>query len=116
MKVKIRIKTPKGNALGIYSKIKVFLIPLGMHPQVESNEENDTIILSIEGDPRKVQKIIKRVAMWDTLIRGVMENKGFRKMASRSLKEGSIEELDDMLMEHTTLEVIKDEEKEKRNL
>ncbi|KKR36262.1 MAG: hypothetical protein UT69_C0031G0001, partial [Candidatus Yanofskybacteria bacterium GW2011_GWE1_40_10] len=28
-----------------------------------------------------------------------------------SLKEGSIEELDDMLMEHTTLEVIKDEEK-----
>jgi len=40
-----------------------------------------------------------------------MENKGFRKMASRSLKEGSIEELDDMLMEHTTLEVIKDEEK-----
>ena len=89
--------------MGIYNKIKFFILPARIKSKVETNKEDDTIILNIDDDARKVQKVIKRLNMYDILITGLLKNKTVRKI---KLVDGGIDEVEDMLKNHTTLEVI----------
>ncbi len=109
MKIKIKIKTPKGNAQAIEKKIKFILLPRGLKHQLETTKEDDQIIWKVEDDPRKVMKLIRNVSMWDTIITGIFGSKLLRKVADRSLKDGSVEDLEEMLVNHTSVEVIRGE-------
>ena len=106
MKIKVRINTPKGNAMGISKKLRLFLLPIGVSPKTETNEDDSQIVWTIEGDPRKVMKVNRNVAMFDTTIKTIYSGKLFRKAARRAVGEEGLDELDNMLKNHTTCEIM----------
>ena len=107
MKIKIRIKTPKGNALRIEKKVRFYLLPKGVKPIIQSNRDNSQIIWLVDTDSRRMSKLIRNVVRFDVIISSVIKSKIFRKAALKGVGEKGVKELEDMIKNHTSCEIIK---------
>lgn len=109
MEIKIRIKTPKGYAKSTEFKLRPWLIGKnGKLHKILTNADDNQILWIVNAQPRRYNKIIKNVSMYGTMIKGIMNNKLLRKAAR--LSKDDQEELDDMLMQQTTVDIIKQNE------
>lgn len=109
MELKISIKTPKGYAKSTEFKLRPWLIGRnGKLHKIMTNAEDNQILWIVDAEPRRYSKIIKNVSMYGTMIKGIMNNKLLRRAAKLS-KEGQAE-LDDMLMQQTTVDIIRENE------
>lgn len=113
MKVKIEIRTPKGNARDTERKIMPILIGELTKKKINiesySNEEDDTIYWDIEGEARAIFKIIKNVYMYDHVIKNVFENKLMVKtIRQKLLKKEDEAILKEMLKNQTKVNIIKE--------
>jgi hypothetical protein len=108
MKVKIRIKTPKGQAKGTESKIKPLIIGL-KKVKIDSyvNDDDNELIWDIEGSYRDILKIQRNAAMFSTFITRLLKTKILKKTLRKELSPEGEKELVDMLVNHTSCEVIK---------
>lgn len=108
MNIQIRIKTPKGHATKIENKIRFFIIGnKAQRLQTQKNKDDSQIIWNIEGDPRKLNKITRNVALYDTIMSRMLDHKITKKAIKKQLDLKGQAELQDMLMNQTTVEVIK---------
>ena len=106
MIIKIRIKTPKGQARATDSRIRFWLLPIGVVPKVTSNKEDDEIIWEVDVDSRRASRIYRNVGRFDGIISSVINSKMFRKQARKKVGDDGIQELEDMLKNHTSCEVM----------
>lgn len=104
MRIKIRIQTPKGHAAKTEKRIKPFIFGFQKAHAIYVNKDDSEIYWEVEGQPRKVMKIIKKVYRFDTVVQSVMKHKQVQKRLNVEQKK----ELKDMLENHTTCEIIKE--------
>lgn len=108
MERQIQIKTPKGYATKIEGKIRFFLLGnKAQKLQVQKNKDDSVINWLIEGDPRKLNKIIRNVALYDTIMSRLLEHKITKKAIKKQLDLEGQAELQEMLMNQTSVEIIK---------
>jgi hypothetical protein len=112
MKIKIKITTPKGQALGTSSKLKPFLIGFNkVKCETYVNDEDDTIYIEVEGEPRRVLKVASNAHGYSAMITNIFEKKIMGKGIKDYIdKPEDKEALEKMLKEGTTVEIIKEEE------
>ena len=107
MKLKIRIKTPKGAASGMDKKLRPFILGWRAEPEeVRINEEGSQILWTINKDSRKTEKIIRNLSLFDTIVSQVMTSKKVKWAVKKYGDKGSYDELEEILKEHTTVERI----------
>lgn len=106
--IKIRIRTPKGQAAATDKKIRGWLLPWRVVPKVKTNKADSEIIWVVDVDSRKAERIYKNVGRFDGMISTILNSKLFRKQAKKQVGEEGIKELDDMLLKHTSCEIIRE--------
>jgi hypothetical protein len=104
MEVKIMIRTPKGQAKGTEKKFRYFIPIGGIIKETLINDEDSEMIWVIDAPYRKVLEIQKRVNWYSHSVGAVMGNKKFKKLVNEDQKE----ELEDMLNNQTSIEIIKE--------
>ena len=104
MKARIIIKTPKGQASGTEEKLRAFILPGKVNHQVMVNDDDDTIIWEAEGTVKQIMRINKNVAMFDVMIKGIMDN----KLVKKACEPGQYDQLKEMLANNTRIEIIKE--------
>lgn len=106
MRIRIEIKTPKGQAIGTSKKLKPFIIGFRKTSnQVYANKADDTIIWIVDGTIKDCLAIQRNLTLFSQLINGVLGNKMVQGVAKLSKEDKK--ELDDMLHNQTTIRVIK---------
>ena len=109
MKVKIKISTPKGQAEGTAQKLKPFLIGFNkVKSSTYVSPDNDIIFLDIEGDARRVLKVTANAYSYAEIVKNIFKKKVMGKGIADALNEKDAAELENMLTEGTTVEVIKE--------
>jgi len=103
MELKIRIRTPKGQAAKAEKKIRAFILGFKKPDSVFVNEDDTEIIWAMQGSVRKIMKIQKNVSKFNSTMGILIQNKHIKKLAD---KKGDIDTLKEMT-EATTIEVIK---------
>lgn len=108
MKIKIRIRTPKGQAAGTEGKIKPLIIGLKkVKVDTYVSPDDNEIIWDIEGSYRNVMKIQRNASMFDIFISRLLNTKMLKKTLRKQLSKEDEEQLKDMLLNHTSCEIIK---------
>lgn len=107
MELKIQIKTPKGQAKKTQGKLKKFIVGKDKIHNILVSPEDDMIIWVVNVGIRRAMKIQKNVMRYETMIKGMFNNKLMKKKLIPMLEPGQAEELKAMLTEHTSIEVIK---------
>ena len=105
MKIKIRIRTPKGRAKSVQKKLQPRIV--GKHKAkhtVRTNKNDDIIMWDVEGDPRHVHKIARNVLQYDVMMNKILSSKALRRAAK--LDEEEMKILDNMLKNQTKIEII----------
>lgn len=110
MEIKILIKTPKGAATKTERKLRAFLVGKDNKylKNTYINEDDNELVWEMEGPVRRMMKMNKTVARFDTLMKGVLKSKAFNLMVKKEQRE----ELKDMLLNHTTVDVVTKEDSE----
>lgn len=108
MKLKVVIRTPPGEARGVEGNLRRIM---GAGKKFSSftssiSPVEDAVAWEVEGDARNVMGLLKNINRFDYVIQQVMGSKKVRKVAK--LSEKDLEALNDMLRNHTTIEVIKE--------
>ena len=114
MRVRILIKTPKGNAADVEGKVRMAVMPFKKPGQFKSwtNPEQDTIFWEVEDDYKRISRLMRNVNRFDYLMRNIMSNKFVRKELEKNLKPEDKEHLQSMLTEQTSVEIIKEADAE----
>jgi len=108
MELKIRIRTPKGQAKGTEKKLRPILIGnKGLH-EVWTNEEDNEIYWVIQTDIRHAMKINRNISTYDLIIKGVFKNKLMKKVTNKQLSPEDKTQLEDMLTNQTKVDIIKE--------
>jgi hypothetical protein len=105
MKVNIRIRTPKGQAQATSNRIKPFIINRKVKHTVYCNDDDNEILWEVEGDVRDVMKVTRNLNVFDATISKVITSKKIQKVAK--ISDGDKKELDDMMSNHTSVEIVK---------
>ena len=96
----------KGKATGVEKRIRPFILGV-RKPKVHKvriNKADNKIIWTVEDDVRKVNKIHMNVIRFDSIMQKVLGS----KMLKKKVKPEQVEELNDMLLNHTKVEVLKE--------
>lgn len=110
MKAKIIIKTPTGQAVKAESNLRKLLIGQNKFDKTQTyvNEEENQIAWEVEGDARNVMKLLTNVNKFDVMMSQLLNSKFIRKAAMSRYSKAEIEALDDMLLNQTKIEIIKE--------
>lgn len=106
MRIRIEIKTPKGQAKSTAGKLRPFI--LGFHKTlntVYANKTDDKIIWIVDGEPRSIFAIERNVFLFDKTVKTILTNRTVHKLAKLSPKDRA--ELKDMFENHTRIRIIK---------
>jgi hypothetical protein len=104
MELKILITTPKGAATKTERQIRPYIIGHNkLDIDLYVSPEDDQIVWHMKGDIRACMKAQRNVVLYDTIIQNVLKNKVVKKFVDKK----DLPELEDMLKNHTTVEVIK---------
>jgi hypothetical protein len=105
MEIKIKIRTPQGHAVQIEKKLQPFVLGFLKRPdEIYVNKAEDELIWVVRGSVKQILKISKNVARYDSYVKGIMGHKLLKNM----LDEDSKKELDDMLLNQTKIDIIKE--------
>jgi hypothetical protein len=111
MKIRIKIRTPKGQAEKLLPKLKPFLLGINRKQIKKSeawvNDNGDEMYLEIEGSLRKVMDIQRNMTFFDTVMKYGMKSKKIRKLAGFKSDDKKEKEIDKLLENHTKIEIIK---------
>ena len=108
MQVVFKVKTPKGQATGTNKKIKNFIIGFNkVKVNTYVNEDDSEIIWEIEGGIKQIFNIQKNLSRFDAMINTIFTNKLMQKYMGSNIKKEEIKELEEMLRNQTSLEIIK---------
>ena len=107
MIIKIEVRTPPGHASKTAKKIKPFIF--GVHANrvkhtLETNDIDDLLTWIVDGDARRLKKIIRNVHLYTTMIKGVFNNKLLKK-ASNKMNQADQDTLHNMLANQTSITV-----------
>jgi len=108
MEIKISVKTPKGQALGLEKKFRPFII--GSKKKLLNtwvSPDDDEVIWDVEGSVREILKIQNNLARFDQFVRGAMDNKLMRKTMQKTLSKQDAKDLEEMIMNQTDVSTIK---------
>lgn len=110
MKVKAIIKTPKGQAKKTEGRIQNFILGLKKFKSFKSyvNADDSEILWEIEDSPRTIIKISRNMALFDSIMSGVLNSRIVQKTLRKRLDGEDEQTLKDMLLKQTKLEVIKE--------
>ena len=108
MKVKIQIKTPKGQAKGTEKKLRKYLLSKRTKCKTYTNDLDNEILWEIEGTPREIMKIQRNVTSYELLIKQIFDNNLMKKYGLPRLAPGQATELKQMLTDQTTITIIKE--------
>lgn len=104
MELKILITTPKGAATKTEKQIRPYIIGKNkVNVDLYVSPEDDQIVWHMTGNIRECMKAQKNVQLFDVIIKRIFEN----KIIQRFVDKEDIPELENMLRNHTTVEVIK---------
>jgi len=104
MELKILITTPKGAATKTERQIRPYIIGKNkVNVDLYISPEDDQIVWHMTGNVRECMKAQKNVQLFDVIIKRIFEN----KIIQRFVDKEDIPELENMLKNHTTVEVIK---------
>ena len=111
MDITVKVTTPKGHAAKTAPRLRSWLLGMGrLKATLKLDEENDSWfqwhIKNI--DINRGLRIQRNVARYEILIKGIMNNRGFKKAARKAVGDEGMEELDMMLLEHTKVEIVKE--------
>lgn len=109
MKIRLIIRTPPGNAKTAEEKIKKVILPWKKIKSFQSHTspEDDTIIWEIEDDYKTINRILKNTSKFDKMMQLLLQNKMFKKHLQKNYEEEDINKLEEMLLQHTSIEIIK---------
>ena len=108
MEIKIRIKTPKGNATSIEKKLRTIVIgKRRVKSNVYASADDDEILWEVEGSVRDVKKITRNLTGFDQIVQLIFSRKWVKKMAINKLSPEGQKELRDVLENHTNIEIVK---------
>lgn len=111
MKIKIRIRTPKGEASKTEKRITPLIIGFNKKDLIidsYTNADDNEIFWEVEGPIRRVMKISRNVNRFDFVIGRMLDSKAVKKTVRKHLEPGQEEELEDMLRHHTSCEIIRE--------
>lgn len=109
MIITIKVKTPKGEAKKTEKKLKGFIIGINkVKSETWTNEEDSEFYWKIEGGIKQIMNINRNLAFFDRLIKMIFENKLMKKMTGVKISKEEIEQLREMLVNQTSVEVIKE--------
>lgn len=104
MEVKIRLRTPAGQANKVRKRFGPFLLGSVKAKETLVNKEDSEIIWVIEGSSRRINKVMRNVNYYGTLVGTLLKNKHIKKMCDKK----DLPVLEDMLKNQTSVEVIKE--------
>lgn len=109
MRVIFKVRTPKGQASKTNDKIKKLIIGFNkVQATTYINDDDNEIIWEVTGGIKQIFNIQKNVARFDIIMKNIFENKMMKKFGASQLKKDELEELEDMLRNQTTVEIIKE--------
>jgi hypothetical protein len=106
MEVKILIRTPKDQARKTEKRLRLFLLKNKRPDRTVINYLDNEICWIITDSPRKIRKLTNAVTKFDFLMRQALNNRAMRFLIKKKLKKEQKEELMDMLLNQTQVEVI----------
>lgn len=115
MRIRIRIKTPPGQATSMSKKLKPFILGLWKKEYGEAlkiDKLDSIIIWSIECDLVKALSIQKRVQMFDSMVSGIFNKNIVQKAIKKYCKPGDDEIVRKMLKDQTSIRIMKREEED----
>jgi len=110
MITKIIVRTPKGQAKKTEKRIRWFL--LGKKGRIKTlntyiNDLDNQLVWEIDAQVRDIVRIHKNVLRYSVLIEMILNNKMMKKTLRSKLKPEGEEELKEMLLNQTTVEIMK---------
>lgn len=107
MELKIIIRTPKGQATKTQGKLKRFILGKEKAHNILVSPEDNEIVWQVNVGIRKAMKIQKNVVRYESLVKGIFNNKLMKKKVMPKLEPGQLEELQEMLTNQTSIQIIK---------
>lgn len=107
MEFKICIRTPHGQAKIAQKRLRPFILGSKIKP-VESwvSPLDDELFWVIESDVKNFVRIKRNVTRFDQTIRKIVDSKPLKKLFRKNLDEKDRAELEDMLLNHTEVEIV----------
>lgn len=107
--IKIKIKTPKGQAKKTALKIEQYILGKKKHKleKFEVNKEDSIIIWTVRTNLRQAMKINRNVAVYETIINEVWTNKHMTKQLKKKYTKEELKEVKQMLTKQTTVDILK---------
>lgn len=106
MMLRMVITTPKGQAEGTERRLRTFL--LGMKRPSTTGYKDDSFYWEIETDFKGYVGLTKKAYMFNQLAAGVVGNKVFKGAATKlGATKQQLREVEDMLLNGTSIEIIK---------
>lgn len=109
VEVKLRIKTPKGQAKNIEKKwgilLRTFILGKNI-PKIETNISESQMVWTVTTTPSKAMGISKRLGMYTALVTGVFNNKLLKKGIGKHFSKEQQDEVKELLLNHTKIEMI----------
>jgi len=113
LEMKVLIRTPKGAATKTEKRIRPYILgKTNMKIDLYVSPEDDEIVWHMEGTVKEILKANRNVAAFDNIVKSIFGNKLFKKLA---VEKDDLEELENLLKHHTTVEVVKNATQEEIN-
>jgi len=106
VRIKIKIRTPKGEAKPTALQLKVFIIKGKVKYRTYVNKDNSIIFWICEGDPKQMIRIQNNVVKFDALVRMMFRTKAVKWAIKKWLKPEDKVKLKKMFDDHTSVEVV----------
>ena len=106
--IKIRIKTPKGYANKMGHRLRPWILGLTKENAIVINKDDTQFTWIVTADERRLARITRNVARFDVIMRNVLKSRPVKKLIDKHLSPQGHDELDSMLRNHTSVEIVKD--------
>ena len=107
MRIQILIRTPKGQAAKTEKKIRSFILGMRKTMITDTNDDDNEIVWVLDCTPRDMQKVVKNVNMFHTIMSMAINNRVIRSIIKSKIDKNQQKELDEMLLNQTSVEIIK---------
>ena len=108
MKTRIKIAVPHGQARGMEKKLRPYILGKNNPHSVYINDSESELIWEVESDVKAILKINRNVALFDSIIQQAFSSKMVKRIVKKKLSIEDQKELEDMLFNHTRVEVIQE--------
>lgn len=105
MEIKIKIKTPPGQALFTQHSVGMLILGTTKTKETYVNDDKSELIWVIDAPIRKIMDITRKIGMFNAYLKVVLTNPKVRKLADG---QDVLNKVDAMLMENTKIEIIRE--------